>query len=329
MSVTVTAVDPYGNTATGYSGTVRISSSDGTAGLPATKSLTSGAGTFSVTLNTPGNQTVIATDSINSSITGSGAVSVSPLAATHFVVSAPTSRVAGGVFAITVTAKDALGNTATGYTGMVHISSSSDGQATLSADATLTAGVGYFGAALRTSGNQTLTATDTTNSSLSGTSLAIAVSPAAASHFVVSAPNAAITGNPFSFTVTAKDPFNNTATGYIGTLTFTSTDSQAALPGNATLTAGTGVFSATLISPGNQTVIATNVATNVTGVSNTIISRGLTVTSLTPTSTGFVATFDKPFVASDINLYDSTSGGGVDAVVLTGPGAGRFPSTAP
>ncbi len=328
LSVTVTAVDSYGNTATGYNGTVLISSSDGAAGLPANKTLTSGAGTFSVTLNTPGNQTVIATDSVNGTITGSGAVSVSPLAATHFVVSAPSSTVAGGVFAITVTAKDALGNTATGYTGMVYISSS-DGQATMSADATLTAGVGYFGAALRTSGNQTLTATDTTNSSLSGTSTAIAVSPSAASHFVVSAPSTAITGNPLGFTVTAKDLFNNTVTGYAGTLTFTSTDSLAALPGNATLTAGAGVFSTTLNSPGNMTITATDVgAGTITGVSNTIISRGLTVTGLTPTSTGFVATFDKPFVASDINLYDSTSGGGVDDVLLTGPARRRFRSMA-
>ena len=74
-----------------------------------------------------------------------------------------------------MTAEDSLGNTAIGYGGMVHISSS-DAQANLSADATLSAGIGFFGAALRTAGNQTLTATDATNGSLTGTSAAITVS---------------------------------------------------------------------------------------------------------------------------------------------------------
>ena len=209
-----------------------------------------------------------------------------------------------------MTAKDAQGNTAIGYSGTVHISSS-DAQASLSADATLTAGVGFFAAALRTAGNQTLTVTDTTNGSLSGTSAAITVSAGAASHFAVSAPAVAITGNAVSFTVTAKDPFNNTATGYTGTVHFTSSDAAATLPGNTTLTNGVGVFSATFNSLGSQ---------------NAHRHRrhhrhdhrhqqhhrhaGLTVTSLTPTPTGFVAIFDKPFIATVLDLYDSSPAAG-------------------
>ena len=42
----------------------------------------------------------------------------------------------------------------------------------------------------------------------------------------MSAPNTAITGNTVSFTVTAEDPFNNTATSYTGTVHFTSSDSS-------------------------------------------------------------------------------------------------------
>ncbi len=80
------------------------------------------------------------------------------------------------------------------------------------------------------------------------------------------------------------------------------------------------------MSPGSQTITATDSTTGqpfsgISGVSNTIVSRGLIVTSLTPTPAGFVSTFDKPFVASNINLYDSTGGGGIDDVVLTGPNA--------
>ena len=46
------AKDPFGNTVTGYAGTVAITSSDGAAVLPANAGLTNGLGTFSVTLVT-------------------------------------------------------------------------------------------------------------------------------------------------------------------------------------------------------------------------------------------------------------------------------------
>ena len=62
----------------------------------------------------------------------------------------------------------------------------------------------------------------------------------------------------FNFTVTALDPFGNTVTSFVGTVSFTSSDPQALLPLNATLTGGTGIFSATLKTPGKQTVTATD-----------------------------------------------------------------------
>ena len=85
FNVTVTAVDPYGNTATGYGGTRPLQQQRSAPPcLPANSTLTGGVGTFSVTLNTLGNQTIAATDSVNGSITGSGTVSVSALAADAF-----------------------------------------------------------------------------------------------------------------------------------------------------------------------------------------------------------------------------------------------------
>ena len=211
---------------------------------------------------------------------------------------------------------------------MVHLSSS-DAQAALSADATLTAGAGFFAAALRTAGNQTLAVTDTASGSLTGTSAAITVSALAANHFVVSAPAGAITGNPVSFTVTAKDQFNNTVPGYAGTVHFTSSDPAATLPGDTTLTNGVGVFSATFRSLGTQIITAADAGTaTITGSSSAIAMRGLTVTGLTPTPTGFVAVFDKPLNPTLLDLYESSTGGGIDDVLLTGPGARRFRSTA-
>src|SRR5205823_1275217 len=95
FNFTVTAQDQFNNTATGYSGTVHFTSSDGAATLPANSTLTNGTGTSSATLTTAGNRTITATDTITSSITGtSGTIVVSAAAATHFSVSAPAAATA-------------------------------------------------------------------------------------------------------------------------------------------------------------------------------------------------------------------------------------------
>ena len=276
-----------------------------------------GDGKLDITVADAGGTVSVLLNSSNAGFTGQVYTVDVSAPATRFVISAPSSTTAANVFVFSVTAKDALGNTALGYSGVVHISSN-DAQAAFSADATLTAGSGFFAAVLRTAGNQTLTASDTVNSSLTSTSAAISVTAAAANHFAVSAPNAAVTGNVVSFTVSAEDPFNNTASAYTGTVHFASSDASATLPGNTTLTGGVGVFSATLKSVGNQTLTATDAtAATIAGTSNTIATRGLTVTSLTPTSTGFVAIFDKPFNPSLINLYDANGADGPDDVLLT------------
>ena len=64
------------------------------------------------------------TGSITGSQTG---ITVNPGVATRLVVSSGTSQVAGTPFTVTVTAKDAYENTATGYTGTVHFTSSDSG----------------------------------------------------------------------------------------------------------------------------------------------------------------------------------------------------------
>jgi len=82
----------------------------------------------------------------------------------HLTVSAPASAVPGDAFNFTIA----------GYSGTVHFTSS-DGAATLPADATLSNGTGAFSAILKTSGSQTITATATATSSTFGTSAPIAV----------------------------------------------------------------------------------------------------------------------------------------------------------
>ena len=125
----------------------------------------------------------------------------------------------------------------------------------------------------------------------------------------------ATTGLPFSFSVTAEDQFNNTAPTYAGTVAFSSSDTAATLPGNSTLSAGVGTFSATLVTPGNQKIAATDTANpSSTGTSSAIITRGLVVTGFSPTSSGFTISFNEPFVAGAVNLY--TTGTLPDNVIL-------------
>jgi len=261
-------VDTYGNTVAGYAGTVHFSSTDSGASLPANSTLANGTGTFSATLNTVGNKTITATDTVTASITGTSAtIAVLSLPATHFSVSAPAGISPNAAFSFTVTALDANNTATNNYAGTVHFTSS-DSQAVLPANATLTNGTGTFSATLKTLGTQTLTATDTVTSSITGTSANIAVANQPATHFSVVGPANATAGSTVNFTVTALDAGNNTAGAYGGTVHFTSSDGQAVLPANSTLTNGTGSFPVTLKTAGTQTVTATDTVTSsITGVS--------------------------------------------------------------
>jgi adhesin/invasin len=80
FSLTITVQDAYGNVVTGYTGTIRFSSTDKTATLPANYTLLAadrGVHTFSgLILRKRGNQTITITDTLNSSITSSVIVNV-------------------------------------------------------------------------------------------------------------------------------------------------------------------------------------------------------------------------------------------------------------
>ncbi len=78
------------------------------------------------------------------------------------------------------------------------------------------------------------------------------MTPASAAQYAVTGfPTPTTAGATGTFTVTALDAYGNLATGYAGTVHFTSSDAQAVLPANATLTGGTGTFSATLKTAGD------------------------------------------------------------------------------
>ena len=121
-TVTITAFDAYNNpVASGpneYKGTVNLSDTDSLAtGLPSSYPFTTGdAGshTFnSVVLKTAGSQSITATDSVHGTLTATATVDVVPAVVNDFVVttSFANPEVAGTVGSVTITAKDAYGNT--------------------------------------------------------------------------------------------------------------------------------------------------------------------------------------------------------------------------
>jgi hypothetical protein len=174
FSFTVTALDSFSNTATTYAGTVHFSSSDASAILPANSTLMNGAGTFSATLKTSGSQTIMATDAVTASITGTSFAISASGPASHFSVTAQTTANTRRSINIGITPLDASNNPASSYSGTVHITSS-DGAAILPASVTLPSASQGFVVTLETPGSQTVTATDTVTPSIKGTTNSITV----------------------------------------------------------------------------------------------------------------------------------------------------------
>jgi hypothetical protein len=280
-SFTVTALNADATVNTGYTGTVHFTSSDPRAVLPADYTFTAadqGVHTFTATLETAGTQSIAATDTANSSNLGNDTgITVTPAAAAALVFSSvPASTTAGSAFTLTLTARDAYGNTATGYTGTVHFKSS-DARAVLPANYTFTssdAGSHTFSVTLETAGTQSVTASDTITSSITGTASGIAVNPAAAAKFLLTAPSSVTRGVAFSVTLTVEDAYGNVVTGYVGTVHFKSSDSTATLPANYTFTAadaGVHTFAGLILHrKGKQTITATDTQNSALTATDTI-----------------------------------------------------------
>jgi hypothetical protein len=302
---------------TGYTGTVHFTSSDAQAGLPADYTFTAadqGQHTFDFVLRTAGNRTVTAVDAAGG-FTGTFTVTVSPAAASAFALTGLPGSVSAGSFQFfTVRSVDAYGNPATDYTGTVTFTSS-DPQAALPGDYPFTAadrGSHVFALVLRTAGAQSVTATDTSGPTVTGTQGGVTVLPGAASTFLVAGFPDIVAGQTGTFTVTAEDAFGNLATGYSGTVRLTSSDSRATLSGNYTFTAadrGTHTFGAVLVTAGAQSLTATD-ATNpaVSGTQGDIVVAPAAVRGLRLSGSPSPAVAGSPwtFTVTAVDAYGNT-----------------------
>jgi hypothetical protein len=305
-SFTVTVQDPSGLTVTGYRGTVHFTSSDGQAVLPADYTFTAvdnGSHTFTATLRTASTQSITATDTVNHSVIGTqSGILVNPAAASTLAVAGfPSPATAGQSGRVRVTAKDPYGNTATSYRGTVHFTST-DSQAFLPSDYAFQAadnGTAGFDVVFLTASTQALTATDMASPGINGTQTGIVVRAAAAASLRLAGfPSPGLSGLPGTFTVTAVDRFGNSGAMYTGTVTFTSSDSQAQLPADYTFTAadrGTKTFTAALITVGTRSItIADTMNPSLTATQSGIVvipARFLVSSFPSPTPAGSAGVF--------------------------------------
>src|SRR5579871_4322348 len=189
----------------------------------------------------------------------------------------PSNTTAGDMGNVTVQATDADGNTAAGYLGTIHFTSS-DPKAVFQGDYTFTAadaGTHTFSVVLRMAGIQNLSVTDTLTNKSTGSEGLIRVNPGVASSFVVSGfPSSITAGSPGTLTVTAMDAYGNIASGYLGTVHFMTSDSQVP-PSDYTFRSGdngTQTFPIVLFTAGMQSITVTDTANSaVTGMQTGIL----------------------------------------------------------
>ncbi|HEX2911206.1 MAG TPA: Ig-like domain-containing protein [Chloroflexia bacterium] len=318
--VTVNFSVPATGASAGLNSATATTDGSGLAGVKATANSTSGS--YSVTASANG----IATQAIFSLTNTPGSV-------THFSVTySGGATTAGTPITITVTALDASNNVVTGYSGTVHFTSS-DIQAVLPADYTFVAadkGSAQFSVTLKTAGTQTVTVTDTTDSSLQGSVTGLVVNPAGAASLQVSGyPVSVAPGSSNNFTVKVLDIYGNLSPGYAGTVHFGSSDPQAVLPADYTFVAadnGAHTFSATFKTTGLQSISATDTVTASISGSQSGINVGVANGSqISPVAgSGQSVTVNQPFPLQLQAVVKDAFGNPVQGEIVTfmAPGSG-------
>lgn len=259
VSVTVSALNKNGKVNTGYAGTVHFSSTDLRAVLPEDYTFTAadaGVHTFALSLETAGGQSVTVGDGTLAS--RKWATNVKPGETSGLVVTGPAIATAGTVAHYKVRAVDAFGNIATADTSALSITSSDPAMSVSPASTSLVHGKRAFSVTFKTAGTQAIQVGETTKPWVMTLFDGIVVSPGkAVSISLTGLANPVTAGVASTVTATVHDRFGNVATGYVGTVHFTSNDKVALLPSDYTFTAadaGVHTFSVTLKTRGNRWV---------------------------------------------------------------------------
>ncbi|MGH9606155.1 MAG: Ig-like domain repeat protein [Terracidiphilus sp.] len=171
--------------------------------------------------------------------------------ATQLVVTGPiaVTATAGDPFSVTVTAADSAGNTAAGYSGKVHFTTTdAGGGVVLPGDYTFVPGTDHGthtftnGVTLVTALSQTVTATDTVNPGISGTTAVIAVTANVPDVLFAAAGSSQFayihTGFATPLTAQVTDAYGNPESGLTVNFAAPGTGASAALSSSGTCTTG-------------------------------------------------------------------------------------------
>ncbi len=288
FTVTLTAQDTWGNPTGNLAGNKNITFSgpskspgNNSPTFPATATFTAGTATASVTLYDAQTTTITANDTTDG-LTGvaSGNVVVGPAAASTFTIPTPATQTAAIAFNVTLTAFDAYGNTAIGYTGAKTITFSGPAKSPNGTSPTYPGSVAFTNGAATASitlVDAQTTALTATQGSVTGATGSFTVTAGSATNFSISTPATQTAGAAFNVTLTGQDTDGNTVTGYTGpkTITFSGpgqspSGTAPTYPASVTFTNGVGTASITLVDAQSTTVTATQGSTTGTTGSFTI-----------------------------------------------------------
>jgi hypothetical protein len=327
VPVQVVAMDAQNHPTSNYSGTANVTTSNTSDLFPSSVTFKNGSAVFQASFAAQGSDTLTVTDQTTSTLTGQATVSVTaPAVASQYAISilpptAAASKTAqplpppapmgtptvptGTAVTVQVLALDAQNQPVTNYSGTEAVTCSDTATgSTWPATVTFVNGVGTFQGTFATTGKQTITVTDTTNS-ITGTLTVNVTAPAVASQYAVSIlppappvqtspgptpqpqpPAAPIgtptvaTGTPVTVQVVAMSAQNQPVNTYSGTATVTCSDTAtgAVWPTSVTFVNGVGTFQVTFATTGKQTITVTDTTNSITGTLN--------VNVVTPPTTG-------------------------------------------
>ncbi|MHA8064941.1 beta strand repeat-containing protein, partial [Aquirufa aurantiipilula] len=361
----LTALDAYGNVVTGFDAsgnnvTVTTSLTGSITGLSGTNKLTSASDFVNGVANltslglkftgTVGSGTFTFTPATGTAVT-SGSISINSGSATYLVITGTGTQTAGGTQTITITAKDAQGNTATTYTGDKSLTFSGANSSTSPTTApsvnttafasattvNFSSGVATATLALYRAESATVAVSDGTIAAAGSDRLSITVSAASLSKFALSFNSPQSSGVAFTGTntITAQDAYGNTVTGFSAatnnvTITSNLTGSISGLSGTNKLS-GAGDFvsgvadvASSLIftgNTGNGTFTATATTGGATGTSLVTIGAGAATKLVITGSSTQTAGASQTITITAKDASGNTASGYTGAKSLTFSGA--------
>ena len=360
FNVTLTAIDEYGNTATGYAGSKTLAwsgpanSPNATAPeYPATATavtFTAGVGTASALKLYDAQSTTLKAKEGTIEGTTPASFTVKAAGAASFSVPTPAEQTAGTAFNVTLTAWDPWHNIAKSYAGAKTLafsepSSSPNGKAPVyPATVTFTSGAGTASIKLYDAQTTTLKITE---GAIEGTTGAFTVKAAATKKFTVPTPSEQEAGVAFNVTLTATDEYGNLSTSYTGAKTIAwsgpSNSPNATAPEyptsatTVTFTAGVGTASALKLYDAQSTTLKAKEG-SIEGTSSSFTVKAAATTKKftvpTPSEQTAGAAFNVTLTAIDEWGNKATGYTGAKTLVWSGPSsspsgqAPSYPSTA-